>query len=78
MPKGKSTHRDSNLQHRFAYQIEITRTIHHATAPSSNKDGSMTDFQHTKSDPHGSHRKMLHVLLTHLPPRCGLTFSSTP
>ena len=30
------------------------------------KDGSMTDFQHTQSDPHGSHRKMLHVLLTHL------------
>ena len=34
------------------------------------KDGSMIDFQHTQSDPHGSHRKMLHVLLTHLPPRC--------
>ena len=30
------------------------------------KDGSMTDFQHTQSDPHGSHRKMLHVLLTDL------------
>ena len=28
------------------------------------KDGSMTDFQHTQSDPHGSHRKLLHVLLT--------------
>ena len=42
------------------------------------KDGSMTDFQHTQSDPHGSHRKMLHVLLTHLPPRCVLTFSPTP
>ena len=38
------------------------------------KDGSMTDFQHTQSDPHRSHRKMLHVLLTHLPPRCALTF----
>ena len=38
------------------------------------KDGSMTDFKRTHSDPHGSHRKMLHVLLTHLPPRCALTF----
>ena len=38
------------------------------------KDGSMTDFQHTQPDPHGSHRKMLHVLLTHLPTRCALTF----
>ena len=42
------------------------------------KDGSMTDFQHTQSDPHGSHRKMVHVLLTHLPPRCALTFFNTP
>ena len=25
-----------------------------------------------------SHRKMLHVLLTHLPPRCALTFSPAP
>ena len=31
---------------------------HHATAQSSKKDGSMTDFQYTQSDPHGSHRKM--------------------
>ena len=38
----------------------------------------MTDFQHTQSDPHGSHRKMLHVLLTHLPPRCTLTFFPAP
>ena len=40
----------------------------------------MTDFRHTQSisDPHGSHRKMLHVLLTHLPPRYALTFSPTP
>ena len=38
----------------------------------------MTDFQHTQSDPHGSHRKMLHVLLTHLPPRCALTFFPAP
>ena len=37
----------------------ITRTIHHAIAPSSKKDGSMTDFQHTWFDPHGSHRKIL-------------------
>ena len=42
------------------------------------KDGSMTDFQHTQSDPHGSHRKMLHVLLTQLPPRCALTFFPAP
>ena len=42
------------------------------------KDGSMTDFQHTQSDAHGSDRKMLHVLLTHLPPRCALTFSPLP
>ena len=76
--KGKSTRRDSNLRHRFAWQIEITHTIHHAVAPSSKKDGSMTDFKHTQSDPHGSHRKMLHVFLTHLPPRCALTFFPTP
>ena len=38
----------------------------------------MTDFQHTQSDPHGSHRKMLHVLLTHLPPTCALTFLPAP
>ena len=38
----------------------------------------MTDFQHTQFDPHGSHRKMLHVLLTHLPPRYALTFFPTP
>ena len=42
------------------------------------KDGSMTDFQHTQSDPHGGHRKMLHVLLTHLPPRGPLTFFVAP
>ena len=33
----------------------------------------MTDFKHTHSDPHGSHRKKLHILLTHLTPRCALT-----
>ena len=38
----------------------------------------MTDFQHTQSDPHGSHRKMLHILLTYFPPRCVLTFSPLP
>ena len=52
--------------------LSITPTHH------PKKDGSMTDFQHTQFDPHGSHRKMLHVLLTHLPPRCVLTFSPTP
>ena len=76
--KGKSTHRDSNLWHPFAWQIEIMRTIHHAIAPSSNKDGSMTDFKHTQSDPHGSYWKMLHVLLTRLPPRCALTYFLAP
>ena len=43
----------------------------------------MTDCQQrnpirTQSDPHGSHGKMSHVLLTHLPPRCVLTFSPLP
>ena len=42
------------------------------------KDGSMTDFKHTHSDPHGSHRKMLHVLLTHLLRRRVLTFFPAP
>ena len=36
-PKGKCTCQDSNLRHRFAWQIEITRTFHHAAAPSSKK-----------------------------------------
>ena len=35
--KGKITRRDSNLRHRFAWQIEITRTNHHAIAPTSKK-----------------------------------------
>ena len=38
----------------------------------------MTDFKHAHSYPHESHRKMLHILLTHLPPTCALTFSPTP
>ena len=42
------------------------------------KDGSMTDFKHTQSDPHGSYRKMSHALFTHLPPGCALTFSPLP
>ena len=38
----------------------------------------MTDFQHTQFDPHRSHQKMLHVQLTHLPPRCAMTFFPAP
>ena len=37
----------------------------------------MTNLKHTWFDPHGSHQKMLHVHLTHLP-RCALTFFPLP
>ena len=36
-PRGKCTCRDLNLQHWFAWPIEIMRTIHHTIAPSSKK-----------------------------------------
>ena len=36
-PKYKCAGRDLNLRHRFAQQMEITRTIHYAVAPSSKK-----------------------------------------
>ena len=72
----------------YAPRLEPTAPIrladrNHAHYPSRHctilkKDSSMTDFQHTQSDPHGSHRKMLHVLFTHLPPRCALTFFPAP
>ena len=66
-----------------AAAIRLTNRNHahyicHATAPSSKKDGSMTDFKNMQSDPHGSHRKMLSRTLDAPNPWCALTLFPLP
>ena len=64
--KGKCTCRDSNLRHRFAKQMEITRTSHHAIAPSSKKKTAQWRTSSTHVSIHtGVIGRCFHVHLAH-------------
>ena len=64
--KGKCTCRDSNLRHRFALQTKITRTIHHAIAPSSKKKTAQWRTSSTHNSIHtGVIGRCCHVHLKH-------------
>ena len=73
-PETQTCGTDSPIASRSESRVLSITPSHHP----QKKDGSMTDFQHMQSNPHGSHLKMLHVPLTHLPPRCALTFFPAP
>ena len=60
------------------YGTDSPCTIHHVIAPSSKKDRSMTDFEHTWFHTHGSHRKMFTRTLDTPNPWCGWRFSPLP